>query len=122
MTMGDRIRYLREKNGMTLEELGDLIGVQKSAVLKYEKGSVENIKSSAIKVMADRFGVTPCYLMWGAEGEDESLPPIQHAPEIEELIRLFSDLPKDVQDRVLALMRDLSKAHTKSTDLPQTDS
>jgi len=63
MKMGEIIRHLRIQNGMTQEELGNLIGVQKSAIRKYEKGEVENIKRSAIKKMAERFNVTPSYLM-----------------------------------------------------------
>ena len=63
MTMGERIRYLRESKGMTQEELGEKIGVQKSAIRKYEKGEVQNIKRSNIKKLADIFGVSPTYLM-----------------------------------------------------------
>ena len=68
-SMGDRIKFLREQCGMTQEELGEKIGVQKSAIRKYEKGSVENIKRSSIKIMADLFGVSPCYLMGWDEDE-----------------------------------------------------
>ena len=46
MDMGQRIKELRIKNGLTQEELGKYIGVQKSAIRKYEKGEVKNIKSS----------------------------------------------------------------------------
>lgn len=71
MSMGDRIKFLREQQGMTQEELGEKIGVQKSAIRKYEKGEVENIKRSSIKIMADLFGVSPCYLMGFDEDEGE---------------------------------------------------
>ena len=63
MTMGERIKYLREHNNMTQDELGVLLGVQKSAIAKYESGKVENIKRSTIKKMADLFGVSACFLM-----------------------------------------------------------
>lgn len=63
MNMGSRIKELRLENNMTQEELGAVLGVQKSAIRKYEKGEVENIKRSAIKKMADLFCVTPSYLM-----------------------------------------------------------
>ena len=48
---------------MSMEELGKCIGVGKSAILKYEKGEVENLPRSAIEKMASVFGVTPSYLM-----------------------------------------------------------
>ena len=61
--MGEIIKMLRVKSKMTQEELGEKLGVQKSAIRKYEKGEVENIKRSSIKKMADLFNVTPSYLM-----------------------------------------------------------
>ena len=36
MKMGDIIKSLRIQKGMTQEELGKVIGVQKSAIRKYE--------------------------------------------------------------------------------------
>ena len=61
--MGKRIKELRLKKGITQEELGKIIGVQKSAILKYESGMVENMKRSSIKTLAEFFGVKPSYLM-----------------------------------------------------------
>ena len=69
MTMGERIRFYRNKQGLTMEQLGEMLGVRRAAVMKYEDGSVENIKRSTIKRMAEIFGVSPCYLMWGEETE-----------------------------------------------------
>ena len=52
MTMGERIRTLRKQHFMSMEELGSKIGVGKSAILKYEKGQVENLPRSTIEKMA----------------------------------------------------------------------
>lgn len=74
MKMGDIIRDLRIKSGMTQEELGAVLGVQKSAIRKYESGLVENIPRSSIQKMAVLFNVKPSYLMgW----EDEKTPEIK---------------------------------------------
>ena len=71
MTMGEKIRYLRESLDMSQEDLGLLLGVQKSAVAKYENGKVENIKRSTIKKMAEVFNVSACYLMGFDEDEEK---------------------------------------------------
>ena len=63
MNMGERIKQLRLQKGLTQEELGKYIGVQKSAIRKYEKGSVTNLKRSSIETLAKLFNVTPSYLM-----------------------------------------------------------
>lgn len=70
MNMGERIKRLREEKGWTQEELGKLIGVQKAAIQKYEKGYVENIKRPNIMILAEALGVTATYLMC----LDESAP------------------------------------------------
>lgn len=70
MTMGEIIKSLRLKANMTQEELGNKLGVQKSAVRKWEKGEVENIKRSTIQSMSNLFQVSPTYIM-GLEEWDE---------------------------------------------------
>ena len=61
MKMGDRIRQMRIDAGMTQEELAEKLGLQKSAIAKYENGRVENIKRSTIQKMAELFDRTPSY-------------------------------------------------------------
>lgn len=83
MQMGDIIRNLRLQKGLTQEELGKVIGVQKSAIRKYESGAVENIKRSSIKKMADFFGVSPTYLM-GLEENESTITDLNSTINIQE--------------------------------------
>lgn len=68
MTTGEIIKSLRKEKKMTQEELADYIGVQKSAVAKWETGRTRNIKRETIHALAVLFGVQPSYLLDG-EGE-----------------------------------------------------
>lgn len=52
MEIGERIREARIAKGMTQEELGKIVGLQKSAIAKYENGRVVNIKRSTIQKLA----------------------------------------------------------------------
>lgn len=72
MNMGERIRQLRIANGLTQEELGKYIGVQKSAIRKYEKGEVKNMKRTSIQTLSNLFKVSPSYLMCLEEEENIS--------------------------------------------------
>lgn len=63
MGMAERIKEKRLELGLTQEELGDKLGLQKSAIAKYENGRVENIKRSVIAEMAKLFNCSPAYLM-----------------------------------------------------------
>ena len=63
MEIGKRIFEQRTKKGLTMEQLANLLGVQKSAVNKWEKGIVKNIKRPTILKMSEIFGCEPSYLM-----------------------------------------------------------
>lgn len=63
MGMAERIREKRISANLTQEELGVKLGLQKSAIAKYENGRVENIKRSVIAQMAEILNTTPAYLM-----------------------------------------------------------
>ena len=64
MDMGTRIRDARLAKGMTQEELGKLVGVQKSAIAKYEKGRVVNIKRSTLQKIAGALNMSPTNLIF----------------------------------------------------------
>ena len=61
--MTQRIKELRIKKGLSQEQLAELLGLQKSAIAKYENGRVINIKRSTISNMAKIFNCNPSYIM-----------------------------------------------------------
>ena len=63
MTLGERIKSLREAFEMSQEELGSRIGVKRAAINKYEKGIVENIPVKTIEKLALIFNVSPQHLV-----------------------------------------------------------
>lgn len=74
MTPGERIKQLRKENKMTQEQLGKVIGVQKAAIQKYEKGTVQNIKRASLIKLAEVLGTTPEYIL-GWENAPSNLAP-----------------------------------------------
>lgn len=71
MNVGEKIRIARISKGMTQEELGKKLGVQKSAIAKYENGRVVNIKRSTLKKISDILGLAPSELIFDAYIEEE---------------------------------------------------
>ena len=63
MTIAEKIKQLRKQAGLTQTELGDMLGVKKNAVSKWECGRVEDIPAGKIKAMARIFDVRPSYLI-----------------------------------------------------------
>lgn len=88
MTQGDRVKAVRTKENMTMEQFGEKLGVQKSAVSKIEKGKV-NITEQMFKSICHEFNVNEEWLRTG-EGE-MSLK----FSEDEEIADLVSDVLED---------------------------
>lgn len=63
MDMGQKIYTLRMQKGLTLEELGSMVGVGKSTVRKWENGMIANMKRDKILKISEALGTTPAYLM-----------------------------------------------------------
>ena len=53
MDVGQRIKSLREEKGMTLEELGNKVGVGKSTVRKWETGIIANMRRDKLQKIAE---------------------------------------------------------------------
>ena len=71
MTIAEKIKTLRKSQKLTQTELGEMLGVKKNAVSKWECGRVEDIPAGKIKAMARIFNVPPSYLI---DSETDRLP------------------------------------------------
>lgn len=73
MTVGERIKTLRKENKLTQAQLGEILGVEKSAVAKWENGRTKNLKRETIQAMALYFGVRPSYFVEEKEEDSQLL-------------------------------------------------
>lgn len=72
MEVGEKIKSARLIKGLTQEELGALLGVQKSAIAKWESGRVVNIKRSRIKKLSEILGI-PAHELISSEWKNPSV-------------------------------------------------
>lgn len=63
MNLGERIKERREEKNLTLEQVGEYVGVTKSTVRKWETGDIENMKRDKIAKLAEILSVSPLYVM-----------------------------------------------------------
>lgn len=69
-----KIRALRAKHGLTLEQVAQQVGVGRSTVRKWETGLIANMRRDKIEKLAEALHTTPGYLM-GWESDDDSAAP-----------------------------------------------
>jgi repressor LexA len=111
MNMGERIKQLRIANGLTQEELGKYIGVQKAAIRKYEKGEVKNMKRTSIQILSNLFKVSPSYLMCIDEKNSSSLNNKEYSS-----IPLISEYNENLET---SIKKSFVKEITLTDSLPQ---
>lgn len=71
-----KIRDLRAKYNLTLEQVAQQVGVGRSTVRKWETGMIANMRRDKIEKLARALHTTPGYLMgWEDEASAEYLPP-----------------------------------------------
>lgn len=70
MSIGDIIKKRRQELHLTLEDLGDLCGVGKSTVRKWENGMIENMGRDKISALAKALKINPLTLLNMDEDEE----------------------------------------------------
>ena len=97
---GDIIKRLRKEKNLTQEQLGNLIGVQKSAIAKYERGEIVNLKRETIEKLANIFGVRPSYIMGMTE---LTIPITEHETKVIKAYRETDEKTRNVIDIMLEI-------------------
>ena len=64
LSIGDIIKLARKRQGLTQAELGELLGVGKSTIQKYEGGAVTNLKLETIREMCHHLDLLPYMLIF----------------------------------------------------------
>lgn len=120
MTTGEKIKQLRKQLGLTQEELGNMIGVKKAAINKYETGVVVNLKKSTIAALAKALHVSPMELLNPDKPPDDSVDSTPKTEEARILAKGIDHLPKAQREQALNVIRAMFSMHadyfTKGTD------
>ncbi|MBU3195697.1 helix-turn-helix domain-containing protein [Clostridium algidicarnis] len=72
MNMNEKIKIRREELGLTLQEVGEYLGVSKATVQRYESGEIKNLKLGSIEKLAKILKISPAYLMGWEEKQPEN--------------------------------------------------
>lgn len=119
---GTRIRELRTLANMSQEELGKRVGVQRAAINKYEKGTVENIPIKTIEKIATVFDVSPNYIVgWDNQSSNPLAMEVKviqgvqrfYGVEAVELLECFVNLNTKGKRRAIQCLQELSMIYTE---------
>lgn len=111
MEIGQKIKTARIAKGLTQEELGNLVGLQKSAIAKYENGRVVNIKRSTLQKLAQALDLRGSDLIIEADPKEaaELSAKVLLDSELMDAIEKYYTLPIEKQKMVRDLIRSLAE-------------
>lgn len=111
-TVGDRIKALRKKLGISQVDFADKIGVSKQTLYKYENNIITNIPSDKIEAIAVNFKISPSLLMGWDEEQKIADQATTKAVRIPVLGRVAAGLPLFADEEIIDY-EDISDAMAK---------
>lgn len=115
MTVGERIKEIRNKIGMSQVDFADKINVSKQTLYKYENNIITNIPSDKIEAAAQLGNVTPSYLMGWEPVTDEDIGNIFSNANLFETIENISSLSPSEKNHFIKYLR-LFEMNRKKAD------
>ena len=112
MEIGKKIKRARNAKGLTQEELGIIVGVQKSAIAKYESGRVVNIKRSTLQKIASALSIRPSELIFEnspketAELHVKIISDLELMGSLKDYYKLSPNKQKIVRDLISTLVKE----------------
>ena len=83
MSIGKRIKMLRTKSGLSIDDLAAKLSKNRTTIYRYENGDIENLPLGILNPLAEALDTTPAHLMgWNtkemlstkiSDGEEEAV-------------------------------------------------
>jgi repressor LexA len=143
MEVGTLLKSKREALGLTLEDVAEAVGINKSTILRWERGDINNMKRDKISKLADTLQISPLEIL-GIEPKNNSLESksnlvqslndlsipkndselslkkrmimysLMANPRFEDIAQKLEKMPKEDQERVLNMIESIIENSTKS--------
>lgn len=112
MTIGSRVRTLREAAGLTVAELARRIGIRQPSLWLIEDGQTKTLRGSTLMKLAEVLNADPA---WISTGRGAPYRMTVAGPDEGELISIYRNLPPDAQKALLGAAKGLIQAAPKPT-------
>lgn len=73
MSIGQRIKSLRLQQSMSIDDLADRLGKNRTTIYRYENGDIENLPIGILDSLSTALNTTPAYLMGWSNNIDSDI-------------------------------------------------
>jgi len=112
MTLGEKVRRMREKLGMNQKQLAEASGITQATISRIESGQVKELKSEALKRLAKALGITVDYLV----DKTDRLTPndiVRSDPTAQYIFRGYEKLSATGREQLKSFVRFLEEQEEK---------
>lgn len=106
---GERLRYAREKNNMSQQDLAEALGTTQQRINKLETGATKTYKERFVLEAAKLLGVSPAWLALGEDDLDDM------SDQALLVAKRYDRLPVEARNTILSLL-----LQTQPKDEPKT--
>lgn len=115
--IGARISSTRDLRGLTLDEIASRVGVAKSTIQRYEKGTIEKLKLPVLQSIAHALQVDPNWLIGNTDVP--SAPSLVLSRDETQLVTDYRSMNPEGQTAALAAVHGLASSGIyKNSDHP----
>ena len=104
MTFAERLRELRKEKHMTLDELGQAIGVGRATKYKYEHGIITNIPIDKVNKLSAVLGVSRPYLLGWSEDRNMIMSDVSILSDNKIFVKAYSMMTDDERKQLSDLL------------------
>lgn len=114
-TIQERIKSRRQQLKLTLEDVANALGVNKTTVMRYESESIKKLPTDIVPPLAKVLKCTPQYLMGWEELENDSYILTDHEREHLDIYRDLDDKGQHTVDTVAQMEYERVKGGSTAT-------
>ena len=107
MSLGMRLKELRENKKESLQQTADAVGTSKAHIWQIERGQADNPAIGVLKKLADHFSVSVAYLI------GEQMDASDAEPELAGMFRQASEFTEDERALLKSMMKTLADTSRK---------
>ena len=94
------IKARRTELGLTLEDIGNAVGVGKSTVRKWETGIIKDMRRDKIELLAKVLKVSPLDIL----GAPEQTPPLVLNEQEQDIIKAYRNQPEPIKQMICKML------------------
>lgn len=117
MTVGERIKELRQEKGYTLLQLAEQIGVSEATMQRYESGKIKSISPDTLSKLADALGTTGSWLLGEHEQTAKNAVTVELSSTESMLLKMYRAFSSSDKDIIRSMIMRINESRLKEYEM-----